>query len=1059
MSMTQLPLKYQEIPENSAIRRIKYATFQGGGMKGIGDVGALEKLEELGVTSQLEEVAGSSVGGIIALLVALGYTAKEIRMVMMAFNFKAIQDKEAPGWIESSGIKDMLQGGLEGLDMADKFKILRRLPKVRKALSMPKKMMEGAEIVEDLFNFAYGTDMGLWKGETLSSIVSSLIARKTGKPNITFAELEALTKIHPGRFKSLHLTGSNLTTKTLEIYNAKNTPNQTLLDSIRITTSLPVGFMPVTKPLNPQEEEDLKRGIVPVRVDGGLLQNLPDVFNHPPYYQPTEDKPGNPEVLAVAFLSPHYKKPHQFKNGIDLIRGLYSTLISESELHAKYGDRIVYIDTKGVGTVDFSAPQNKRLALANSGREAIESQFRKILTSEKTVPLNFEKMSTKELIRQKVAMQYRLSEVRLERSVSVQQTLLSHLRKINFLLEKRQVSEQVQNDLVTIEKSRLKRRLSGLASYVPSDEELVSACKQRRNELVRIVRELEEKYRQLKLVKQGFQWRLTELQARYARRGFKNSFVKQLDELDYYQKLIRKNRDQKVNLELNLNDGNIDKIQFIKMKKDIDGEHRWLMHAKDLYFRGILTKCRDDRDELMCHFFEELEEESQDINFQIPNSSEKVLRFYSKEIKTCKEYMEGCRNEARAFWSEKNKINEYIHNFSKRTKVAPQYEVLKNLKVELDRSIYEKTSFIAKINNYLTSGSGTRVRNVVTALMQGVAFFAFLIRIASMLPVIGIAYLVRRASPSDSKRRAIADRAIHAISMPNLFKLNKLKAFTETTAHIIKVLEDNYATSDVAEHSYLYKLLAYHLKNTGIKVKEVFPKKEEETDEVYETRIKTLEKNLELVAPDSMVLLDERNPGNRNVEDLRRKVFTEVLHMKDPALERKYGAEDSKRRADRARLITKQNVSEVHQNFIHFLDKKLKEGLQLTRYEVVEYVDSAHYLKQKVPDPIKLEYLFFMNLKLESGRALKEKYLKTYIEFSQALGKNIPLLVREHYAKLLQRKETSFKRGEDRMLKHSMDDFIQRRRKDKAAEGENQPESQPYLKPRSKPRPDTPPDS
>ncbi|VFS56685.1 Patatin-like phospholipase [Leminorella grimontii] len=47
--------------------------FEGGGVKGIAYVGALEVLEEEGILDNVKNVAGSSVGAIAAVLVGLGY--------------------------------------------------------------------------------------------------------------------------------------------------------------------------------------------------------------------------------------------------------------------------------------------------------------------------------------------------------------------------------------------------------------------------------------------------------------------------------------------------------------------------------------------------------------------------------------------------------------------------------------------------------------------------------------------------------------------------------------------------------------------------------------------------------------------------------------------------------------------------------------------------------------------------------------------------------------------------------------------------------------------------
>lgn len=51
--------------------------FEGGGVKGLGLVGVLSVLEEKGYEPQ--SVAGTSAGGLLAALLAAGYTAAELR--------------------------------------------------------------------------------------------------------------------------------------------------------------------------------------------------------------------------------------------------------------------------------------------------------------------------------------------------------------------------------------------------------------------------------------------------------------------------------------------------------------------------------------------------------------------------------------------------------------------------------------------------------------------------------------------------------------------------------------------------------------------------------------------------------------------------------------------------------------------------------------------------------------------------------------------------------------------------------------------------------------------
>ena len=65
--------------------------FQGGGVKGIGLVGAYSVLEERDY--QPMNMAGASAGAIVAALVAAGYSAEELRGIMMDIPFDKFTDE------------------------------------------------------------------------------------------------------------------------------------------------------------------------------------------------------------------------------------------------------------------------------------------------------------------------------------------------------------------------------------------------------------------------------------------------------------------------------------------------------------------------------------------------------------------------------------------------------------------------------------------------------------------------------------------------------------------------------------------------------------------------------------------------------------------------------------------------------------------------------------------------------------------------------------------------------------------------------------------------------
>jgi len=67
------------------------AVFEGGGMRGIGLVGACLAFERAGY--KFRRIAGSSAGAIVASLIAAGYTAEEMYQEMKDINFKAFKHR------------------------------------------------------------------------------------------------------------------------------------------------------------------------------------------------------------------------------------------------------------------------------------------------------------------------------------------------------------------------------------------------------------------------------------------------------------------------------------------------------------------------------------------------------------------------------------------------------------------------------------------------------------------------------------------------------------------------------------------------------------------------------------------------------------------------------------------------------------------------------------------------------------------------------------------------------------------------------------------------------
>ena len=64
--------------------------FEGGGVRGIAYVGALEVLDKEGILKDIKRVAGTSAGAMVAVLVGLRYTADELKEILWDLNFKKL---------------------------------------------------------------------------------------------------------------------------------------------------------------------------------------------------------------------------------------------------------------------------------------------------------------------------------------------------------------------------------------------------------------------------------------------------------------------------------------------------------------------------------------------------------------------------------------------------------------------------------------------------------------------------------------------------------------------------------------------------------------------------------------------------------------------------------------------------------------------------------------------------------------------------------------------------------------------------------------------------------
>ena len=299
--------------------------FEGGGIKGIAYAGAIGVLEEKAIMPNIQRVAGTSAGAIMATLLALGADAAQITRILHATHFRTFEDA-------SLGL------------VRNTWRLLHRY--------------------------------GWYKGAAFSTWAKQQIKTLSGNMELTFTELAALATTRPGHYRKLYMIGTDLSAQRAVVYSAEHTPETPIWQALRISMSLPLVFASVKR------QHD-------VWVDGGLSWNYPiDLFDHPRYLKGSASRHSpdnyNPATLGFRVDSRaeiqaernHFQMPRaKVDNLVTYMKALVGFAIDmANHAHLSQADwhRTVFIDSLGVSTTDFSIDEEQQIALIRSGRQGAE---------------------------------------------------------------------------------------------------------------------------------------------------------------------------------------------------------------------------------------------------------------------------------------------------------------------------------------------------------------------------------------------------------------------------------------------------------------------------------------------------------------------------------------------------------------------------------------------------------------------------------------------------------------------------------------------------------------
>ena len=296
--------------------------LEGGGVKGIGLVGAISVLEEHGMT--FARVAGASAGAIVGSLVAAGMRAADLQALMASLDYTRFRDETKLDHIPvlGKGLSLWLDHGIYAGDYFHGW--------IREQL---------AGLGVDTFHDLYRADPG-----------SSLPESEQYKLVVMASDVS--------RGRLLRLPWD---------YGADGieADKQAVADAVRASMSIPFFFRPV--------KLDMPKAAPSVLVDGGMLSNFPvDSFDR------TDGKPPRWPTIGIKLSAEQVPNQvqHQVTGDLSLALGMLGTMQSwHDQMHLNDPavlKRTIFVDTFGVNATDFSIDKPTQQKLFDSGRQAAE---------------------------------------------------------------------------------------------------------------------------------------------------------------------------------------------------------------------------------------------------------------------------------------------------------------------------------------------------------------------------------------------------------------------------------------------------------------------------------------------------------------------------------------------------------------------------------------------------------------------------------------------------------------------------------------------------------------
>lgn len=317
--------------------------FEGGGVKGLAYIGALEILESKGIIQDIQRFGGTSAGAINATLLSLGYSREKQKDILWKMDFRKFQD----GTCFFSNIARVFQR------------------------------------------------FGWFKGDFFKKWIGDLIEEKLGNRKATFKDLKA-----KGR-PDLYVYGTNLCTHFGEVFSIEHTPDMCIADAVRISMSIPLYFTAIRKAKNdvyidggclnnyPVKLFDREKYIEPDKLTTmGRRQDYYDTINESFLKEHPDSSPYiyNKQTLGfrldtkeeIAAFRYHELHEYEIKKFSQYVKELVITMMNcqaNEHLHSDDWHRTVYIDSLGISTTKFELTEDEKNKLVESGRTYTKKYF------------------------------------------------------------------------------------------------------------------------------------------------------------------------------------------------------------------------------------------------------------------------------------------------------------------------------------------------------------------------------------------------------------------------------------------------------------------------------------------------------------------------------------------------------------------------------------------------------------------------------------------------------------------------------------------------------------